>query len=97
MALPRREGHLAAHRAAARERDAAIGKAEQRFDLARLRRLVVGEQPAVRRLLEDALSHQLAHFLLRACAALHAAHADVNVLFHKWSPLPFFTFCLFLL
>ena len=57
MALSRREGHLAAHRAAARERDSAVREAEQCFDGAGLRRLFVGEQPAVRRMLEDALSH----------------------------------------
>ena len=49
MALSRREGHLAAHRAAARERDSAVREAEQCFDGAGLRRLFVGEQPAVRR------------------------------------------------
>jgi hypothetical protein len=66
-----------------------VREAEQCFDGAGLRRLVVGEQPAVRRMLEDALAHQLAYILLRAGAALHAAHADGNVLFHKRSPFLF--------
>ena len=50
MALSRREGHLAAHRAAARERDSAVREAEQWFAGAGLRRRCVGGRPGGRRM-----------------------------------------------